>query len=97
MNIPFYKVDVGGDEREKIDEVFDGEAPDIVQDLESAFEAYIGATYALATSHGTSALHLAMLAIDLKRGDKVLCSINAFPSIPEVVRHFQKRFWASKK
>jgi dTDP-4-amino-4,6-dideoxygalactose transaminase len=24
----------------------------------------------------------------LKRGDKVLCSINAFPSVPEVVRHF---------
>lgn len=88
MSIPFYRVDVGGDEREKIDEVLDGEAPDIVQDLESAFESYIGATYALATSHGTSALHLAMLAIDLKRGDKVLCSINAFPSIPEVVRHF---------
>lgn len=88
MSIPFYRVDVGGDEREKIDEVLDGEAPDIIQDLESAFESYIGAAYALATSHGTSALHLAMLAIDLKRGDKVLCSINAFPSIPEVVRHF---------
>jgi len=31
---------------------------------------------------------LAMFAIDLKRGDKVLCSINAYPSVPEVVRHF---------
>jgi len=88
MSIPFYKVEVGGDEREKIDEVFDGEAPNIIEDLESAFESYIGATYALSTSHGTSALHLAMLAIDLKRGDKVLCSINAYPSVPEVVRHF---------
>ena len=88
MNIPFYRVEVGGDEREKIDEVLDGEAPDIIKDLESAFESYIGASYALATSHGTAALHLAMLAIDLKRGDKVLCSINAYPSVPEVVRHF---------
>lgn len=88
MSIPFFRVDVGGDEREKIDEVFDGEAPNIIEDLESAFESYIGATYALSTSHGTSALHLAMLAIDLKRGDKVLCSINAYPSVPEVVRHF---------
>ncbi len=88
MKIPFYRVNVGGDEREKIDEVLDGEAPNIVEELESAFESYIGAKYALATSHGTSALHLAMLAIDLKRGDKVLCSINAFPSVPEVVRHF---------
>lgn len=88
MNIPFYRVEVGGDEREKIDEVFDGEAPTIIEDLEAAFESYTGAGYALATSHGTAALHLAMLAIDLKRGDKVLCSINAYPSVPEVVRHF---------
>jgi len=88
MNIPFYRVEVGGDEREKIDEVFDGEAPNIVEELETAFESYVGASYALATSHGTAALHLAMLAIDLKRGDKVLCSINAYPSVPEVVRHF---------
>lgn len=88
MTIPFYKIDIGGDEREKIDEVLDGEAPTVIEDLEAAFEAYSGAKYALATSHGTSALHLAMLAIDLKRGDKVVCSINAYPSVPEVVRHF---------
>ena len=88
MKIPFYRVNVGGDEREKVDEVFDGEAPNVVEDLEADFESYIGASYALATSHGTAALHLAMLAIDLKRGDKVLCSVNAFPAVPEVVRHF---------
>lgn len=88
MSIPFYRVEVGGDEREKIDEVLDGEAPNIIEDLEAAFESYVGASYALATSHGTAALHLAMLAIDLKRGDKVICSINAYPSVPEVVRHF---------
>ena len=88
MEIPFYRADIGGDERERIDEVLDGDAPTIVEDLEAEFEAYIGASYALATSHGTAALHLAMLAIDLKRGDKVLCSVNAFPALPEVVRHF---------
>lgn len=88
MSIPFYKVEVGGDEREKIDEVLDGEAPTIIEDLELAFEAYVGASHALSTSNGTAALHLAMFAIDLKRGDKVMCSINAHPSVPEVVRHF---------
>jgi dTDP-4-amino-4,6-dideoxygalactose transaminase len=88
MSIPFFRVEVGGDEREKIDEVFDGEAPTIIEDLEAAFESYTGAMHALTTSNGTTALHLAMFAIDLKRGDKVLCSINAYPSVPEVVRHF---------
>jgi dTDP-4-amino-4,6-dideoxygalactose transaminase len=29
-----------------------------------------------------------MLALDLKRGDKVVCSVNAHPNVPEVVRHF---------
>lgn len=88
MTIPFYRADIGGDERERIDEVLDGEVSSIIEDLESEFESYTGASYALATSHGTGALHLAMLAIDLKRGDKVICSVNAFPALPEVVRHF---------
>lgn len=88
MTIPFYRADIGGDERERLDEVLDGEATSVIEDLESDFEAYTGASYALATSHGTGALHLAMLAIDLKRGDKVICSVNAFPALPEVVRHF---------
>jgi perosamine synthetase len=88
MEIPFYRADIGGDERERIDEVLDGELTTAIEDLEAQFESYVGASYALATSHGTAALHLAMLAIDLKRGDKVLCSVNAFPAVPEVVRHF---------
>ncbi len=29
-----------------------------------------------------------MLALILKRGDKVICSVNAIPAVPEVVRHF---------
>ncbi|MEA1920060.1 MAG: DegT/DnrJ/EryC1/StrS aminotransferase family protein [Campylobacterota bacterium] len=88
MQIPFNRVEVSSDERRKIDLVLDGKARGIIEDFEEAFEEYIGANFALATSHGTSALHLAMLAINLKRGDKVLCSVNAFASVPEVVRHF---------
>ena len=88
MQVPFYRENIGVQEHKKIEQVLDGSARNIIEDLESAFEAYSGAHYAVATSHGTSALHLAMLAIDLKRGDKVLCSVNAFPSVPEVVRHF---------
>ncbi len=88
MKIPFYRPEVGPKERNKIEKVLAGETKTAVEDLEANFENYIGCRYALATSHGTAALHLAMLAIDLKRGDKVLCSVNAFPAVPEVVRHF---------
>lgn len=86
--IPFYRAEIGADERKRINEILEDTTLESVEDLESDFESFIGASYALATSNGTAALHLAMLAIDLKRGDKVLCSVNAYPAVPEVVRHF---------
>ena len=56
--------------------------------LEDKVKEKIGSNFVLAVNSGTSALHLAMCALDFKRGDKVICSINSFPSIPETVRHF---------
>ena len=88
MKIPFYKYVSGRDEHSNVSDVLDGDDINQVEQLEDEFVSYIGADYALATSHGTSALHLAMLALDLKRGDKVVCSVNAYPTVAEVVRHF---------
>ena len=88
MKIPFSKYVSGIESHSNVSDVLDGEDINQVEVLEDDFKNYIGAKYALATSHGTSALHLAMLALELKRGDKVVCSVNAHPSIPEVVRHF---------
>jgi dTDP-4-amino-4,6-dideoxygalactose transaminase len=33
-------------------------------------------------------MHLCLCALDLKRGDKIICSVNSFPALAEVVRHF---------
>ena len=88
MKIPFSKFVSSREAHSNVSDVLDGEELDQVKKLEEEFCSYVGADYALATSHGTSALHLAMLALELKRGDKVVCSVNAHPSIPEVVRHF---------
>ena len=88
MKIPFCKYESSREAHSNVSDVLDGEDLDQVKELESDFINYIGCEYALATSHGTSALHLAMLALDLKRGDKIICSVNAHPNVPEVVRHF---------
>ena len=85
--VPFYRPSIDNKEKAQLDEVLSSKT-NKVEELENTFVKYTGATYAVATSDGTSALHLAMLAINLKRGDKVLCSVNAYPSVPEVVRHF---------
>ncbi|WP_415250852.1 DegT/DnrJ/EryC1/StrS family aminotransferase [Sulfurimonas sp.] len=88
MKIPFSKFENGRKTHSNVSDVLDGEDINQVEELESEFASYIGVDYALSTSHGTDALHLAMLAFDLKRGDKVVCSVNAHPNVPEVVRHF---------
>ncbi len=88
IKIPFSKFENGLKTHSNVSDVLDGEDVHQVEELESEFASYIGAEYALSTSHGTDALHLAMLAFDLKRGDKVVCSVNAHPNVPEVVRHF---------
>lgn len=71
-----------------VSDVLDADDLSQVKKFQKEFATYIGVKHALATSHGTSALHLAMLALNLKRGDKIVCSVNAHPNVPEVVRHF---------
>jgi len=58
------------------------------ESLEAMAKEATGAPCALSTSSSSTALHLAMCALDLKRGDKVICSVNAYLDVPESVRHF---------
>ena len=88
LAIPFSRYESSREAHSNVSDALDGEDIHQVKELEEEFVEYVGSSYALATSHGTSALHLAMLALELKRGDKVVCCVNAHPSIPEVVRHF---------
>ncbi len=87
-DILFYKPFIDDTQKQYIDEVLSLEGKSKIEKLENDFGSYIGADYSLAVNSGTSALHLAMCALDLKRGDKVICSVNSFPDLPEVVRHF---------
>ncbi len=43
-----------------------------VQNFEHKFSNYIGSKYCVAVNNGTSALHAALLALDIKSGDEVL-------------------------
>lgn len=86
--IPFYKNPI-----EKIDPGYMSQAigngsEKLIGDFEQAFCDYIGIDHAVATINASTAMHLAMCAIDIKRGDKILCSVNAHPSIPSIIRQF---------
>ena len=86
--IEFFKPTIRDNTVQYINDVLSFSDNAKVEKLEDSFKNLIGCKHAIATNSGTSALHLAMCALDFKRGDKVICSINVFPSVPEAVRHF---------
>ncbi|MFH0969680.1 MAG: UDP-4-amino-4,6-dideoxy-N-acetyl-beta-L-altrosamine transaminase [Patescibacteria group bacterium] len=49
-----------------------------VLEFEKKFAIYVGAKYAVAVSSGTAALHLACLAVGLKKGDEIITSPMTF-------------------
>jgi len=55
--------------------------------FEAAFAAYIGAPYAVAVANGTAALHLAVLALGLKPGQKVICPPISFAASANCIRY----------
>ena len=88
--IPFFKPTVDEEELSQIQSVMNLDFPSVskVEELENEIVEFIGAKFTIATNNATSALHLALSAMELKRADKVLMSVNSFPSLPETVRHF---------
>lgn len=86
--IPFYIPSIDSSEKSIIDEVLALKGASKIEELEDLFAEYIGCKYAVSTSSWSAAMHLSMFAMELKRGDKILVSVNAFPTVAEVVRHF---------
>jgi len=58
-----------------------------VQAFEKAFALYVGTKYAIATNSGTSALHLAILAAGIGKGDEVITTPFSFISTATAVIH----------
>ena len=88
-DIPFFKPTIDEEEIAQVQDVLKNtHTTSKVEELERELSEFIGAKYTVATNNATSSLHLALSAIDLKRADKVLMSVNSFPNLPETVRHF---------
>ncbi len=56
-----------------------------VASFEQAVATYVGCQYAIAVSNGTAALHLALLALDVKPGDIVVVTAYSWPATANVV------------
>jgi dTDP-4-amino-4,6-dideoxygalactose transaminase len=90
MKIPFSKVDCSGSELAYVKEVLESgwlTTASKAQALESKFSEMVGVDYACAVNSCTSALHLALEALGVGQGDKVLLPSMTFTATAEVVRY----------
>ncbi len=58
-----------------------------VNEFEKHFAKYIGSKYAVAVANGTAALHLAVLALNLKEGEKVITTPITFAATANCVKY----------
>lgn len=58
-----------------------------VAQFENNFKEYVGSSYALAVNSATSGLHLALEAIGIGPGDKVITTVHTFTATAEVIRY----------
>ncbi|MDE0840222.1 MAG: DegT/DnrJ/EryC1/StrS family aminotransferase, partial [Kiritimatiellae bacterium] len=81
--IPYGRQSIGEDEISAVAEVLRGNwltCGPKVSEFEAALAEYCGVKHAVAVANGTAALHVAMLAAEVGRGDRVLTSTNTFLS-----------------
>ena len=90
MNIPFSKIPLGGNEFNYVNEVLKSgwlTTSSKAMQFEKLFSDYVGAKYACAVNSCTSALHLAVEALGIKKGDKVLVPSLTFTASAEILRY----------
>ena len=87
--IPFVKIDSEIDKKtkllifSKIRKIIESKkfsSGDNVKNFESNFSHYVGSKYCVAVNSGTTALHLSLLSIGIKKGDEVILAANSFIS-----------------
>lgn len=65
----------------------------IVKQFEDQFSAYIGAKYAVTVSNATAGLHLANLALGLKKGDRIITTPITFAATANSARYCGAEVW----
>ncbi len=91
MKVPFFRPTIGEDEVEAVVACLRSgwlTTGAVTRDFEREFASYVGAKHAVALNSCTAALHLALEAIGLSRGELVIVPTMTFAATAEVVRYF---------
>ena len=80
--------DIGQEELDEVKKVFDSKylvQGDKVEEFENSIKEYLNVKHAIAVSSGTAALHLALVALDIKFEDEVIVPDFTFPATSNVI------------
>src|SRR5207245_9204798 len=90
VSVPFFRPDIGDDDIAAVVEALRSgwitTGPRVAA-FEAAFARYVGAAHAVAVNSCTAALHLALAALGLRRGQGVLVPTLTFAATAEVVTY----------
>ena len=64
-----------------------------VKEFETKFADYVGSSYAVAVNSATSGLHLSVLALNLKKGDRVITTPITFAASANCIRFVGSEVW----
>ncbi|MEJ5248422.1 MAG: DegT/DnrJ/EryC1/StrS family aminotransferase [Caldilinea sp.] len=92
--LPFALPDIDQNEHDLIRQTLDSgwiTTGPLVRRFEREFAAFVGAKHAVAVNSCTAAMHLALEAIGLQRGDEVITTPYTFAATAEVIRYFDAK------
>ena len=88
--IPFARPEIGEDEITEVTKVLRSgwltTGPKTKQ-FEEDFSAFTGAHFAMGVNSATAGLHLALEALGVKEGDKVITTVHTFTATAEIIRY----------
>ena len=91
--VPLHQPFFGGNEKkylsETIDSTFVSSVGAFVDRFETMMQNITGAKFAVATTNGTTALHLSLLVAGVKPGDEVITQALSFIATPNAISHAQ--------
>jgi len=90
MDIPFFRPSIGDDEIREVAETLRSgwlTTGPRVRRFEEEFAAAVGARHAIAVNSCTAALHLALEALGIRSGDRILVPTMTFAATAEVIRY----------
>lgn len=88
LQVPYFLTDISEVEKSAIDRALSQPNENLITKFEEEAARFVGAKFAVSADSAASAFHLCLLAMNLKRGDKVLCSVNCHPFFAGFIRQF---------